>query len=87
LAHDRPDDTIMHGYMMGATAVHLDSCLITAERVHQAHNIGMAVLAWTVNERLEMERVVELGVDAVLSDYPQRLCALVRERRVAELVC
>jgi glycerophosphoryl diester phosphodiesterase len=31
------------------------------------------VVVWTVNEEPDMVRMIELGVDGIISDYPDRL--------------
>jgi len=41
--------------------------------VDAAHGRGLEVHAWTINEADAMERLVALGVDGVITDYPDRL--------------
>jgi glycerophosphoryl diester phosphodiesterase len=55
---------------------------LTAERVAQAHTSGLRVVPWTVNERCDMERMLEYGVDGMISDRPDRLRALLEERGI-----
>jgi glycerophosphoryl diester phosphodiesterase len=33
---------------------------------------NMKVIPWTVNERSAMERLVEMGVDGIITDFPDR---------------
>lgn len=40
-----------------------------------AHDAGMPVVPWTVNDPDEIARLVRLGVDGVVSDYPDRVRA------------
>ncbi len=47
--------------------------LLTQKSVSFAHRLGLKVLAWTVNEREDFERMQEWGVDMVATDYPDRL--------------
>ena len=44
--------------------------LVTAESVAAAHRCGLEVHVWTINERKEMERLLALGVDGIMSDLP-----------------
>lgn len=46
---------------------------LTSAEVAQAHELGMRVIPWTVNEPPDIERVIGLGVDGVISDYPDRV--------------
>ncbi len=41
--------------------------------VKEAHGLGLKVLPWTVNEPSEMERLIDWGVDGIITDYPNRL--------------
>ncbi len=41
--------------------------------VRSAHEAGAAVHVWTIDERSEMERLVGLGVDGIMSDLPSVL--------------
>lgn len=47
-----------------------DYRLVDAEVVERAHADEMLVIPWTVNERAEMERLRRLGVDGLITDYP-----------------
>jgi glycerophosphoryl diester phosphodiesterase len=38
-----------------------------------AHSLGLKVVPWTVNEVADMQRLIELGVDGIITDYPDRL--------------
>lgn len=55
--------------------------LVTAETVAAAHSLGCEVHVWTINEPQEMERLLDLGVDGIMSDFPSRLLAVVHRRR------
>jgi glycerophosphoryl diester phosphodiesterase len=48
--------------------------------VEAAHAADVAVHVWTVNDVDEMARLVDLGVDGIISDTPTPLAALLRER-------
>jgi glycerophosphoryl diester phosphodiesterase len=50
--------------------------LVNAELVKKAHDSKVAVLPWTVNEEVDMKAMGDLGVDGIISDYPDRLVKL-----------
>ncbi|HKS60212.1 MAG TPA: glycerophosphodiester phosphodiesterase [Xanthobacteraceae bacterium] len=47
--------------------------------VAAAKALGLKVLPWTVNERADMGRLIALGVDGIITDYPDRLRAVMAE--------
>lgn len=47
------------------------------ELVHRAYDAGLEVHVWTVNERVDIEFCLELGVDAITTDHPDRVLDLV----------
>ena len=55
----------------GASAVMLQHRLVTASAVERAHAAGLPVLAWTVDEPADLDRVVDAGVDGVITNDPR----------------
>ena len=55
--------------------------LVTAPLLKHAHAHGVQVHVWTINDRSEMTRLLDLGVDGIVSDFPGRLAALIEARR------
>jgi glycerophosphoryl diester phosphodiesterase len=49
---------------------------LDAALVAEAKALGLAVIPWTVNDQADIERVVGLGVDGLITDYPDRAKAL-----------
>ncbi len=46
---------------------------LTAEIVRQAHDLGMQVIPWTINETGRMQALLDMGVDGIITDYPNRI--------------
>ncbi|MGB3428073.1 MAG: glycerophosphodiester phosphodiesterase family protein, partial [Burkholderiaceae bacterium] len=55
---------------------------LTPELVAEAHALGLAVIAWTVNEPGDIERMLDLRIDGLITDYPDRARALADKRGV-----
>jgi glycerophosphoryl diester phosphodiesterase len=51
--------------------------LITERFVRGAHAHNMQVHVWTVNEVQDMKRLIDWGVDGIITDFPDRLMTLV----------
>ena len=43
---------------------------VTAAEIRDAHALGLQVLVWTVNEPIDMERMILMGVDGIITDRP-----------------
>jgi glycerophosphoryl diester phosphodiesterase len=46
---------------------------LTRDLIVEAKSLGLKVVAWTVNDRAEMERLIEWNVDGIITDYPDLL--------------
>lgn len=47
--------------------------------VKQAHDLGLEVNVWTVDSKEDMQYFIDLGVDYITTDYPERLQALLKK--------
>ena len=56
-----------------AYAIHPNYTLLTKANVLKAQSEGYKVITWTVNELSDIEMVKNLGVDGIISDFPDRL--------------
>lgn len=55
---------------------------LDAEKIAEAQALGLQVLAWTVNEATEMERLLDLGVDGIVTDRPDMAVEILKRRGV-----
>ncbi|HVE93413.1 MAG TPA: glycerophosphodiester phosphodiesterase [Acidimicrobiales bacterium] len=51
--------------------------------VARAHEHGLAVHVWTIDDEAEMDRLVDLGVDGIMTDRPSLLESVLQRRGVA----
>lgn len=63
----------------GAALLGPSATWVDAEEVAQARLAGLGIFVWTANQDEVMRRVLGLGVTAIGSDYPDRLCLLREE--------
>lgn len=47
--------------------------LIDKQKVAEIRQLGMKVIPWTVNDSIQMMKVIEMGVDGIISDDPKLL--------------
>lgn len=49
--------------------------------ISEARDLGLKIGAWTVNETADLERLADLGVDGLCTDYPDRLAGVMKAMR------
>ena len=59
------------------------SAFTTREMVEQAHALGLKVIPWTINDQPTMAQLMDIGVDGIITDYPNRLREVMLERDMA----
>jgi glycerophosphoryl diester phosphodiesterase len=91
---NRLDQTMMTGYLCehpsgdlversvraGARQIAPRGDLVTPDLVKRAHEAGLQVVTWTINEPDQMRRLIAAGVDGIMSDYPDRLVSVLHEK-------
>ena len=53
------------------------------DQLKQAQALGLSVVPWTVNQRVDMQRLMDWGVDGLITDYPDRLREVMAARGMA----
>lgn len=72
-------------YVLAAHAIFADVIsprqdMVDAASVAQAHKLGMKMIPWTVNKKEDMIRLIDLGVDGIISDRPDILRQVLLEK-------
>jgi glycerophosphoryl diester phosphodiesterase len=65
---------------VGATTLWQEWQQVDQELVNQVHDSGGEVIAWTVNELGDLDRMVRLGVDGLCGNYPDRIRVAIAPR-------
>jgi len=50
--------------------------------ISECHWLGLAVVVWTVNKAADMARMIDIGVDGIISDYPDLLRKIAGEKGI-----
>jgi glycerophosphoryl diester phosphodiesterase len=56
---------------------------VTPALIAESHGLGLSVVVWTVNRPEDMARMIEMGVDGIISDHPDILRKVAGERGIA----
>jgi glycerophosphoryl diester phosphodiesterase len=51
-------------------------------KIKSAQALGLKVVVWTVNEAKDISRMLDFGVDGIISDYPDRAAEMMRKRNL-----
>lgn len=77
----KPIDYACFAQTMKAYAVNPAADFIDRIFVNDAHQRGLKLITWTVNDRDEIKKIIELGVDGIISNYPDRVRAVLDEKK------
>lgn len=75
-----PKDFVAIAKEAGAGTVAPQYNLVTGEQVKNAHDAGLKVVPWTANDPEAWRKLVDAGVDAIITDDPAELIAFLRRR-------
>ncbi|MQA12026.1 MAG: hypothetical protein GEU98_26520 [Pseudonocardiaceae bacterium] len=73
LAAERPSDGELVALSQWADQINPQWTVTDRALVDRIHELGMRANVWTVNEPGSMRTMIELGVDGIITDYPQSL--------------
>ncbi|MBW2315082.1 MAG: glycerophosphodiester phosphodiesterase [Deltaproteobacteria bacterium] len=74
-----PDRAVQRAQALGAEAINPEASITTPELVEEAHAAGLAVYVFTVDPAGEMRRFLEMGVDGLFTNLPDRMYAILHE--------
>ena len=67
------EDPVAAMRAVGATTLWQEWLQVDGELVRRVHEAGCTLIAWTVNEIGDLERLARLGVDGLCGNYPDRI--------------
>ena len=85
MSAEENEDPLRIASELKAVAVLVRKDLLHPIFFREARRRGFPVLVWTVNETAEIERVASMGVCGIVTDFPERLSGLGRDRKSTRL--
>ena len=73
LTEDDPIDAIPVAKRLAAFAINPDFKSLTEANVKKMHEAGFMVYPWTVNEPDDIAHMIAIGVNALITDFPERI--------------
>ena len=73
---DIKEDPFAAARRLNATSIHIQKDLATRDFLDKAWEDGLDVHVWTINEIRDMEKFASLGVQGIVSDYPEKFSKL-----------
>jgi glycerophosphoryl diester phosphodiesterase len=67
------DDAIEFAETIKAVAIHPNAAIVTKANINKAQNSGYKVNVWTVNDTKTIKRMKDYKVNAIISDFPDRI--------------
>jgi len=56
---------------------------VTKQNIDLAHELGLAVIVWTVNRESDIVRMIDYGVDGIITDYPKKTQEICLSRNIS----
>lgn len=76
----KPEKNVVeHAKKMNVYSINICKELVTKEMVDLAHKNNLNVYVYTVNSPAHMRKLIEFGVDAVFTDYPELMLEILNE--------
>ncbi|MGX1928514.1 glycerophosphodiester phosphodiesterase [Flagellimonas sp. 2504JD4-2] len=73
LTEENPLDAIAMAKELKAVAINPDFKTLNEENVAEIHKENFKIYTWTVNEAEDIQKMKDLGVDGIISNYPERV--------------
>ena len=67
------DAIIEKGRELSALAIHPKFSILNKKAIDKMHSAGFLVYSWTINSPKDIQRAIRLGVDGIITDFPDRV--------------
>lgn len=63
---------------VGAAGINIAHVFVNRDLVQQAHQRGLSVWAWTVDDEERVQELVEMGVDSITTNWPEKMMPIIK---------
>lgn len=74
-------NVVVHAKKLNVYSINISKELVTKEMVNLAHKNNLKVYVYTINSPSQMRKMIDCGVDAVFSDYPELMLEILDEKK------
>ena len=67
------DAIIEKGRELSALAIHPKFSILNKKAIDKMHSAGFLVYSWTINSPKDIQKAIKLGVDGIITDFPDRV--------------
>ena len=67
------DAIIEKGRELSALAIHPKFSILNKKAIDKMHSAGFLVYSWTINSPKDIQNAIKLGVDGIITDFPDRV--------------
>lgn len=75
IAETLPEDGVSFCREQRLEGMHLDGHQVTEDLADAVRDAGLALRCYTINDMVEAERLIALGVSMIMTDFPERFLA------------
>ena len=80
LAEKTKDNLVNFALDYKANAINPHHALVSRELIQDAHNVGLKVYPWTVNDSQTMMKLFDIDIDGLITDFPDRAVDVLKNR-------
>ena len=73
------ENVVEHAKKLNVYSINIDKSLVSKEMVDLAHENGLKIYVYTINKPNDMRKMIDFGVDAIFSDYPDLMNEILKE--------
>ena len=73
LSFNNHEEALAYAQIIDADSINLYHKLLSQEYVDEVHRNGFKIYPWTLNNAEDIKNAINLGVDGIISDYPDRI--------------